>query len=816
MKRVIKYAGSTLRTQELAKNVYKKGLSDRSGEWLPQDAFPDIAKKYPGEPVIIRRSHAFRTMLEYISSEKYSRGLYSIGENELIVGSIPLGSVGLGKVFPRYLTEEERRLSIMTSRDEESMFGHNCPDHSRVLNEGLDTIITYALDKLAELADKDADKCKIDFYNSVIISCKAVIDYALRFAELAERDAEKCDNEVRKEELIEIARICRKVPAKPAGSFYEAVQAVWFTHLALQSTSDLMSLGRLDQILQPFYEKSAAKGELTDEKAIELLECFFIKGSERLNITTNYLLGQDHLDFGTGLGTSPVFLDQIASANNFMQNIVVGGVDRNGNDVTNRCTYLFLKACSNAGVPTPVLTVRVHKESPGKLLEEIAESLNTGCNSMPVLYNDETIIPGMVSSGIPLQEARDYVVDGCWEPILNAKGDWTFGTINMLTILECALNGGCLISNNPALLRGQKMSYSFYPTEMIKTFDDLLDSVKSQIGIFTDKIGLSIYDFYNIDGSVTPTPFFSALLGKCLERGKDKTWGGAGYNLGGVISVAVPNAANALYNIKKVVFEDKKYTLAGLIEILRGNFEGQEDFRQYLLSLPKFGNNEKEVDNLAAWLLDISREAIYNTKKLAELIYLKKPSAADAERVKRLKSLAGYEGMSMQERFGSDFDILLTGGSGTFGQYVSNGKGVAASADGRRRNDPVAPNCSPVSGSVKNGIGHIFSSVQRLPLNKFGAGVVVDLCVERKPDTTYIESMLDSFINMGGNIFTISVVHHDMMREAYNICREVREGREPVEKLSPFTGFTVRVGGWNAPFISLSDEQQQDYLKRFI
>jgi len=817
MKTTIQCKGSTPRTQELAKKLYAKGLSDRSGEWLSQEAFPDIAKLYPDESVIIRRAHAFRTMLEAISSEELSKGLYNIDECELIVGSIPLGSVGLGKVFPRYLTKEERRLSIMTSRDEESMFGHNSPDFNRVLQKGLDNIIAYSLEKINALAKDEKTCCrKIDFYNAVVICCQSVIEYAHRFAMLAEEKAGKCEDKTRKAELLEMARICKKVPAQPAGSFHEAVQSVWFTHLALHSTMDLMSLGRLDQVLQPFYEKSISNEEITHDKAIELLECFFIKGASRLNMTTNFLFKQDHLDFGTGLGTSPVFLDQIASANNFMQNIVIGGVDRNGNDATNDCTYLFLKACSNIGLPTPALTVRVHKKSPEKLLKAIANALNEGNNGLPILYNDETIIPGFLSSEVPLEEARDYVVDGCWEPILNATGDWTFGMINMLTVLECAMNSGCLISSNPSLLRGQKMSYSMYPTESIQTFDDLLTSVQSQINIFTDKVGLNIYDFYNVDGSVTPTPFFSALLGNCLDKGRDKTWGGADYNIGGIISIAIPNVANALYTIKKVVFEEKKYSLPELIEILRNNYEGYEDLRQYILKLPKFGNNEKEVDDLAAWLLDTAREAIYRTKELAEYIFLDKPSGCEARKVNSLKSLAGYEGLSMKERFGENFDILFTAGSGTFGQYASMGRGVAASADGRKRNEPVAPNCSPTSGSVKNGIGHIFSSVNRLHLDKFGAGVVVDLCIEQKADTSYLDSILDSFINLGGNILTLAVSKLETLQEAYEMCKQVRTGKEPIEKLAPYSSISVRVGGWNAPFISLPDEQQDDYMKRFL
>ncbi len=822
----IKIKGSTQRTQSLLSNLYNRGLSDRTKDWLDQSVFPDIAELFPEEPIIVRRAHAFRIMLETLTDESKqpeNYNLYEIFDGELIVGSIPMGSVGLGKVFPRYLTEKERRLSVFTSRDEESMWGHNSPDFEKVLNEGLNKIIEYSFARIQELKDCKTDvfcNKRINFYNAVIICCQAVISYATKYAELAERDARRCSDLERKAELLEIARICRKVPAQKAETFHEALQSIWFIHLALHSTMDLGSLGRLDVLLHPFYSMSMTTEGLNTQKAIELLECFFVKGSSRVNYTTKHLVTQDHMDFGTGLGTNPVFLDQIASSNNFLQNIVVGGVDAEGNDVTNECSYHLLQACSNIGTPTPVLTVRLHKNSPQKFIQAVSSALVNGNNGQPILYNDETIIPGFVNSGIPLKVARDYVVDGCWEPILNAKCDWTFGMINMLTILETAMNSGCLItSNNPSVLRGQKMTYSNIDTNKITSYEQLLESIKDKIRFYTDKVGLGIYDFYNIDASVTPTPFFSALLGNCLEKGLDKTWGGADYIIGGIIAIAIPNAANSLYSIKKIVFEEKRYLLSEFVEILRNNFDGkeEEDLRKEILALPKFGNNEDDVDSIAAWLMDQFSEAIRSAKELADYIYLKKANTqAEEKKISTLRSLAGYEGISMQERFGNDFEILFTSGCGTFGQYASMGKGLAASADGRLRNEPVAPNCSPSSGSVKKGIGHIFSSFEKLKLDRFAAGVVLDLCIEPFEETTYLEAVISDFINRKGNILTISIVDRAKLQEAYNMCEEVRNNLKHSTDLLPFADITVRVGGWNAPFVTLSSEQQIDYLKRHL
>ena len=508
--------------------------------------FPEIGKLYPEKPVIVRRSLAFAAMLKAMTNvgNSVTTGSYRIDEGELLVGVTPLGSVGLGKEFPRYMTVEERRLAAITSRDEESMFGHNSPDFQRVLQNGLRGIIDFSrkriqfleIDLTNRLGQAEGLRKKCDFYASVIICCEAVIEYAHSFAELARQMAMKEENVARKAELNRIAVTCDKVPEHPADTFYEALQSIWFTHLALHSTLEFVSLGRLDQVIQPYYEKSLRKGEITRAEAVELMECFLIKGAGRLNMTTAYLQKQDHLDFGTGLGTSPVFLDQVASANNFLQNIVLGGQTREGLDATNDCSYLILEASGNVGVPTPTIVVRLHANSPQDLIDKAADTLKRGHAGFPIIYNDESIVQAFEKDGIPRADALDYVVDGCWEPILNAKCDWTFGMINLLTVLECAINGGALLTNNPSLLRGQKKSYATKPLAEMESFEELLAALKFHIGFFADMVGLGIYRFYTIDASVTPTPFFSALLGDCLKKGIDKTWGGADYIIGGIIS----------------------------------------------------------------------------------------------------------------------------------------------------------------------------------------------------------------------------------------------------------------------------------------
>ncbi|MGE5340866.1 MAG: pyruvate formate lyase family protein [Candidatus Omnitrophota bacterium] len=831
--------GSTPRTQELLRMLTERATTDRSGEWFSQEMFPEVSTLV-GEDIIIRRARACEAMFQTMANPKYSETTHTfeIKKGELIVGVIPLGSVGLGKAFPQYMNEKERRLASVTSRDVQSVFGHNCPDFERVLNHGLKGMLDFCKERIEFLQiEKDyplgkntgASK-KLDFYRAVEICSNAIVAYAAAFADLAESESQKTTDASWKQDLTEIARICRKVPLYPADTFHEAVQSIYFMHLALHSTMDLTSPGRLDQVLQPYYEKDVAANRLDDARATELLECFLIKCAERLNMTSAYLVQQDHLDFGTGLGTNPVFLDQFASANNFMQNIAVGGRTRDGRDAVNQCSYLFLDACMNVGLPTPAVCARIHKDSPAPFLEKIAECLKYSGASLPIVYNDDTITPGFESAGFPIEEARDYVADGCWEPILNAKGDWTFGTLNMLTVLHCAVNSGAVPSSNPSLLRGSKKSYATPLPEQLDTFEKLQEAFRLHLQFFVDQVVLNIYKFYTIDQSVTPTPILSSILSTCLKVGMDKTWGGAEYIVGGVISTAIPNAANALAAVKKFVYEDNKYTLRQIVDAISYNFgkssaltdsKKKELYGQIqtdLISAPKFGNGDSYADDIMKWLMDEYRSAIYKAEALADQVFLDIPKTPAEEReMSSLRNLVGYSGVSMKEYFGSKFDINFNAGAGTFGQYSFQGQGIPATPDGREDNQPLAPNCSPVSGTVKMGVGHALKSLDKLGLDRFGAGVMVDLCLEENVfDVPTLVSVIKQFVAMNGNITSISVIGSDTLNEIFNIAEEVRQGKRPASDLNPYSQISVRVGGWNAPFVTFTRDQQMDYLKRIM
>lgn len=834
-----KERGSTERVQYLMKLLRERAASNRSGEWLTNDMLPDIANKKNAEdiPIIVRRAKAFSAMLMAMVNEKNSKKTftYEIRPGELIVGTMPLGSLGLGKVFPNYLTEREKEVAFFSSRSIDSVLAHNVPDFNRVLKGGLKKIISICSMRLELLrvdyefpigARKGMEK-KIHFYEAVKICCEGVVKYAMRFAELAGKKAQKEKNAQRKAELLEISRICRKVPYEPADGYYEALHSIWIVHLVLHASASHLSLGRADQILQPHYLKSIkspkkyaiGEKEFTRALAQELFECFVIKNSERMMLNTTNLVEQDHTDFATGMGANPFLVDQEVTINQFMQNIVVGGQTRNGKDATNDCTYIIIDACTAVGLPTPVLNVRLHKKSPKKLVSKVAESAVNAGNGQPIVYNDESIIPGMNESPkIPIEEVRDYVVDGCWETLLNAKCDFNYNMINMLTVLECALNGGAGIVKSRMQLRGPKKSFMSTLPDQIKTFAELQKIIRQHLRYFTNKAGLQLYSFYMLESSTTPTPFFSALLGQCLEKGIDKTWGGADYILSGMVYIGMPNAANALTAIKEWVFDKKVYKLDNVVNALKNNFEGYKGMRCNFAKSATFGNNNDKADSMMRWLMDSSYEAVKYAEDLCDEVFVERPrSLKERKRIKRLRHMAGYSGTNMKDRFGKNFNITFSAGCGTFAQYAFFGTMSGTSADGRLAGKPVAPNFSPVTGTAVNGAGGILSSLKKLGLKRFGLGVMVDMCFDAKETSQeYMEEVLRKFMKDGGSIISLTVVNQEDIKKVHKLCNEVRNGQKDTEVLFPFNHITVRAGGWNSPFLALTQAQQEDYMKRSL
>jgi len=901
------------RTKMMKDSLIKRSLGDRSEEWFKTEMFTkikDIPKTHTYDSVLIRRAEAIDVMLKAMTDKDNSEKTLTaeIFPEDLLLGTLPMGSNGLGKVFPEYLNEYEKRAGSVTNRGSMSLLGHNTIDYTQLLNKGLKAIIdecdanihlvTHGVEAIIEELEKDKkylsrglkviieefdedkklimkgledifekrdvkqilkmklanhslltkhhlQKQQTDFYAGVKTACQSVIDYANRMADIAKNQAEEAilaGDKKRHDELKAMETIARKVPEQGASNFREAVQSIWFYHLALHASMNLISFGRLDQVLNPFLEK-----EEDQNACLEIFEQMLIKAAWRLNLnlTPENIVKQDHVDNETVLGVSPYLIDQKAGVNNFLQNIIVGGITPEGKDATNDCTFLILQAFANVNLSTPGIYVRMGSRNKEELTTAVAKCWKQTKNN-PAVINDDVMIPALknamrqgLQDGITMDEieslANDFCVDGCWEPILNGKSDWTFGMLSALTPLECAMNEGAMLTNDIELLRGQKQAPR---SKKPHSYEDLMEAFDEQLGFFVDQRIISLFLYYMIDEYACPSPLLSAYLSGCMEKGRGKAWGGSDYNLGGIILSGVPNVINTLAAIKMWVFPEEgegKYTMDEVREALRNNYDVdvskdsverlmdkkrhnlyKEILNDFSTNTPTFGNGIDFVDSIAKDVLDIYYRRVMSSAKYAKKVFQDKPSKEEESYIVGLRSIAGYYGKSLEEKFG-DFNMMITAGLGTFEQYNWMGKGNAASAD-RLRAMPLAPNFSPVSGTAKAGIGGVWSTLSKLELERFAAGVITDTCLETKAsDLGHLSDLLQGFIKYGGGMMTLAIGDKELYTKIYKDARasiEENSTEETIELLKKYADINVRIGGWQTPFITLPLSHMENYIER--
>ncbi len=455
--------------------------------------------------------------------------------------------------------------------------GHISANYGKVMREGLNSVIAEAEKAKEKFNYADAHQMKsLHFLESTIIANKAVIAFANRYADEAERLASVDQDVARKAELLEIARICRKVPAEPAETFPEAVQSFWFIHLVIQLESNGHSISpmRFDQYCYPFYE--ASKGSMPAEKAQELLDLMWLKlnGLNKVRDETSTMAFAGY----------PMFM-----------NIIVGGQDREGKDATNELSLMLLQAAANTKLYAPSLSVRIHEGTPDVLYMKSAEVSRMGLG-VPAYFSDRTIIPALLSRGLTLEDARDYGIIGCVEPQVGGKTEgWHDAAFfNMAKVIELVLNNGY----DPRT--GTQVGPRTGVITELQTFDDVIAAYTKQMEYF---VGLMCHADNMVDlahGQNVPLPFLSSLVEDCIGRGMSLQEGGAIYNFSGPQGVGVANAGDSLTAIKKLCFDEKAISLPELKDIIDKDFEGAEEIRQMLINrAPKYGNDDDYADEIA-------------------------------------------------------------------------------------------------------------------------------------------------------------------------------------------------------------------------
>ncbi|NLF27630.1 MAG: formate C-acetyltransferase/glycerol dehydratase family glycyl radical enzyme [Clostridiales bacterium] len=466
--------------------------------------------------------------------------------------------------------------------------GHVAVDYAMVIDNGVLRIFEKVSKLREALAFDDPHYAdKLDYYQSVEICLNSLITFAERFSRLAEEKAALEGDSVRARELLEIARICQKVPAHPAETFYEALQSFWFLHLAihLEANGHSISPGRFDQYMYPYFRRDVNAGATPREFASELLQALWIKFFEMNKVRDKVM--------SVAFGGYPMF-----------QNLIVGGQDTDGRSAVNELSHMILDTTYVVGLPQPSLSVRWFLGAPEDFLRHAMKVISQG-TGLPALFNDEVLIPNMLQMGYNLEEARNYAIVGCTETAGQGNNEpWlTGGFLNTAKLLELTIFDGLdpVTGTQYALRTGAVEDMDF---------EALFSAFCSQTRYYLDKMVSCDNILDALHGKLCPTPLESVAIHDCLESGRTSLEGGARHNTTALQMVGVPNAIDSLHAIRQLIYEKKTLDWKRLKGALLSDFSGEEALRQRLLGLSKYGMDDDEVDDLGRRYLSFLEKQI--------------------------------------------------------------------------------------------------------------------------------------------------------------------------------------------------------------
>ena len=795
-------------------------------------------KATEGQPVITRRAEAFAHILRNIP--------IIIRDNELIVGSSTiaprgcqtfpefsyqwledeLDTVATRTADPFYIAEEtkaelrevhkywkgktssELATSYMAPEAikaiEHNIFtpgnyfyngvGHVTVKYEEVLAIGYKGIIDKARAELEKCQVGDGNYAKKShFLNAVIVSCQAVIEYAERYAELASQMAAECTDPIRKQELLQISENCSRVPANGATSFYEACQSFWFVQQLLQveSSGHSISPGRFDQYMYPYYKADIDKGVITREAAQELLDCIWVKLNDLNKVR----------DAASAEGFAGYSL---------FQNLIVGGQDKYGNDVTNDLSVMCILASMHVHLPMPSLSIRVWNGSPHELLIKAAELTRTGIG-LPAYYNDEVIIPALQNRGLTLEDAREYNIIGCVEPQKAGKTDgWHDAAFfNMCRPLELVFSNG--------MDKGELVGIQTGDVTKMTTFEEFFDAYKKQMEYC---ISLMV----NADNAIdvahserVPLPYESCMVDDCLSRGLSVQEGGAVYNFTGPQGFGIANMADSLYAIRKLVYEDKKVSM--------------EEYKQALAWNYDKGLDQQSVSDMSEMILKGMQDAgmAVNTdiaKAVLQTVMRLKPTEDQLRRFTEIHHM-----IDEVPKFGNAIDdvdyfardVAYTysrplqkymnprGGHYQAGLYpvsanVPLGGQTGATPDGRYAHTPVADGVSPSAGKDVKGPTAAATSVSRLDHFIVSNGTLFNQkfhpsALAGREGLEKFVALIRTFFDQKGMHMQFNVVDRETLLDAQ---------KHPEN----YAHLVVRVAGYSALFTTLSRSLQDDIIRR--
>lgn len=635
---------------------------------------------------------------------------------------------------------------------------HLAVNYERILKDGLRGYEKRVKEYKATLDLTDPESIdKYCFYNAVLIVLEAVRNFANRYSVLAKDLAEKELNQERKIELLEISRICSKVPYEPAETFQEAVQSVWFIQLILQieSNGHSLSYGRFDQYMYPYYDRDIKNGTIKESDALELLTCLWIK-----TLTINKVRSQAHTLSSAG---SPMY-----------QNVTIAGQTIDKKDAVNDLSFLVLKSVAQTRLTQPNLTVRYHKNINKHFLDECVEVMRLGFG-MPALNNDEIIIPSFMDWQVKEEDAYNYSAIGCVETAV--PGKWGYrctgmSYINFPRMLLCTMNNGVDLTSNKRFTKG----YGYF-TEM-ESYEELLKAWDKTIREITRYSVIVENVIDKASERDVPDILCSALTDDCIARGKTIKEGGAVYDFISGLQVGIANMADCLAAIKKLVYEEKKITRQELWNAILDDFSSPENKKiqeMLIREAPKYGNDDDYVDQLIVEAYDSYIEEI---EKYPNTRYNRGPIGG-----------------------------IRYAGTSSISANVGQGMSTMATPDGRNAFEPLAEGCSPAHNSDKNGPTAVFKSVSKLRTNKITGGVLLNQkmtpqMLSTEENRQKLELLIKTFFNrLHGYHVQYNIVSKETLIDAQKHPEKHKD-------------LIVRVAGYSAFFNVLSKKTQDDIIGR--
>lgn len=635
---------------------------------------------------------------------------------------------------------------------------HLAVNYARLLSDGLAGYERRAREAKAALDLTDPDSVdKYVFYKAVLVVIAAVRRFAGRYARLAAELADAERDPARAAELRAISETCSRVPYEPARSFREAVQSVWFVQLILQieSNGHSLSYGRFDQYMLPYYEADLASGAITEDDALELLTCLWIK-----TLSINKVRSQAHTLSSAG---SPMY-----------QNVTIGGQTRDKRDAVNALSFLVLRSVAQTRLTQPNLTVRYHANMNKKFYDECIEVMRLGFG-MPALNNDEVIIPSFIGWGVAEEDAYDYSAIGCVETAV--PGKWGYrctgmSYINFPRMLLVAMNDGVDLTS------GRRFAAGHGHFRDMRSYDELMDAWDKTLREVTRASVIVENAIDKASERDVPDILCSTLTDDCIGRGKTIKEGGAVYDFISGLQVGIANMADSLAAIKKLVFDEGRITTSELWDALESDFAGAEGerIRQMLVNeAPKYGNDDDSVDQL---VVEAYEPYIDEIAKYPNTRHGRGPIGG-----------------------------IRYAGTSSISANVGQGMGTMATPDGRHAHEPLAEGCSPAHNADTHGPTAVFKSVSKLPTEKITGGVLLNqkmaptmLASERNRQK--LEMLISTFFDrLHGYHVQYNIVDRATLLDA-------QEHPERHKDL------IVRVAGYSAFFNVLSRATQDDIIAR--